>query len=73
MKHTFMRTIDRNRTSFADYVNGGTLSQLQRRPFKKDTMQFFMAEIVIAIEQLHMLDIIHGDLKLENILLDSDG
>lgn len=45
----------------------------KRGYFAEDKARVFVAEIVIAIEQLHKLGIIYRDIKLENILLDSDG
>ncbi|XP_055315645.1 ribosomal protein S6 kinase alpha-5-like [Sitodiplosis mosellana] len=58
-----------------DYVSGGELfTHLYKRDhFTEEEVQIFIAEIVIAIEQLHKLGIIYRDIKLENILLDSDG
>lgn len=41
--------------------------------FTEDEVRIFIAEIVIAIEQLHKLGIVYRDLKLENVLIDSDG
>ena len=35
----------------------------------EDTIKFFAAEILNGIEYLHSKDIIHGDLKPENIVL----
>lgn len=56
-------------------MSGGKLfTHLYKRDhFTKDEVRIFIAEIVIAIEQLHNLGIIYRDIKLENILLDSDG
>lgn len=56
-------------------MNGGDLfSHLNKRGLlEKHEVQFLIAEVVLAIEQLHELEIIYRDIKLENILLDSDG
>lgn len=35
--------------------------------------RFYIAEIIIAVEQLHNMGIIYRDLKPENILLDKNG
>ena len=34
---------------------------------------FYLAEVLVAIQQLHQMNIIYRDLKPENILLDRDG
>uniref|UniRef100_A0A336MEQ0 non-specific serine/threonine protein kinase n=1 Tax=Culicoides sonorensis TaxID=179676 RepID=A0A336MEQ0_CULSO len=58
-----------------DYVNGGELFThlYQREQFSEDEVRVYIAEIVLALEQLHKLGIIYRDIKLENILLDKDG
>ena len=57
-----------------DYCPGGDLSfHIARNLFEEDEAKFFIAELVLAIENLHNLDIIYRDLKPENILIDSDG
>lgn len=58
-----------------DYVSGGELFThlYKREHFSEEEVQIYIAEIVLAIEQLHKLDIIYRDIKLENILLDADG
>jgi serine/threonine protein kinase len=57
-----------------DYCPGGDLSfHIARNLFEEDEAKFFIAELVLAIEHLHNLDIIYRDLKPENILIDSNG
>ncbi|KXJ25800.1 ribosomal protein S6 kinase alpha-5 [Exaiptasia diaphana] len=58
-----------------DYVNGGELFThlYQREKFSEDEVRLYIGEIVIALEHLHRLGIIYRDIKLENILLDSEG
>jgi serine/threonine protein kinase len=57
-----------------DYCPGGDLSfHLARGLFEEDEARFFIAELILAIEHLHNLDIIYRDLKPENILVDSEG
>jgi serine/threonine protein kinase len=58
-----------------DYCPGGDLAfHLNKRQIfdEKDAM-FFMAEVILAIEYIHSLNIIYRDLKPENILIDKDG
>ena len=41
--------------------------------FTEDQAKFYYAEVILALEYLHSLNIIYRDLKPENILLDIDG
>ncbi len=56
-----------------DYCPGGDLSLhlAEKGLFSEDEAKFFMAELVLAIEHVHELDIIYRDLKPENILIGS--
>lgn len=45
----------------------------KRKKFELATARMILAEIVIALEQVHQAGVIYRDLKLENILLDEDG
>ena len=45
----------------------------QECKFSEPKIKFYSAEIIVAVEHLHSLNIIYRDLKLENIMLDFDG
>ena len=58
-----------------DYCpNGDLMTHLgERNRFPEVVSRFYIAEIILAIEYLHSLDIVYRDLKPENILLDRAG
>ena len=58
-----------------DYCNGCDLAYhlSKKQIFEEEEARFFIAEIILAIEYIHSLDVIYRDLKPENILIDSDG
>ena len=59
-----------------EYCNGGSLSDNLKKymasfhkPFSEEIVQYFMKQIVNALNYLHLNKIIHRNLKLDNILL----
>jgi len=58
-----------------DYCPGGDLAfHLNKKQiFDEAEARFFIAEVVLAMEYIHALNIIYRDLKPENILIDRDG
>ena len=58
-----------------DFARGGELFFLLREEgqLSEKSVQFYAAQIVLALEHLHSLGIVYRDLKPENILLDDDG
>jgi serine/threonine protein kinase len=67
----------RNLYLISDFYGGGSLHYHLRKSkqgyFSEPVVQFWGAEILLALEHLHSNGILYRDLKLENILLDSDG
>ncbi len=58
-----------------DYVNGGELffHLQQERKFSEDRVRFYAAEILLALEHLHLSGVVYRDLKPENLLLMDTG
>ena len=63
-----------------EYINGGELSDYLKKymlkynkPFPEDIVQYLMKQIVDALIYIHDLNIIHRDLKLENIMVSFDS
>jgi serine/threonine-protein kinase ULK/ATG1 len=63
-----------------DYCNGGSLSSILNdyklhfgKPFSHEIIQHFMIQIVDGLKYIHSKNIIHRDIKLDNILLNFDN
>jgi serum/glucocorticoid-regulated kinase 2 len=58
-----------------DYYSGGNLFAHLRQAkfFTEERAKFYAAELLLALDHLHKMDIIYRDLKLENILMDHLG
>lgn len=54
-----------------DYINGGDLSQKLKSEeyFDEDTSRNYFQQIITAVSYMHSQNVIHRDLKLENILI----
>lgn len=60
-----------------EFCPGGDLHALmQRQPGKRfglNAVRFYAAEVLLAMEYLHMLGVVYRDLKPENVLVSEDG
>ncbi|EAU91501.2 AGC/NDR protein kinase [Coprinopsis cinerea okayama7 len=58
-----------------EYMGGGDLLNLliERDIFEEDFTRFYVAEMILAIEQCHKHGFIHRDIKPDNFLFDPEG
>ncbi|KAL9668009.1 hypothetical protein QQ045_002380 [Rhodiola kirilowii] len=83
LDHPFLPTLyshfetDKFSCLVMEFCPGGDLHSLrQRQPgkyFTEQAVKFYVAEVLLAMEYLHMLGIIYRDLKPENVLVREDG
>ncbi|XP_068649691.1 serine/threonine-protein kinase D6PK-like [Aristolochia californica] len=83
LDHPFLPTLythfetDRFSCLVMEFCPGGDLHSLrQRQPgkhFSEYAARFYAAEVLLALEYLHMLGVVYRDLKPENVLVRDDG
>tara|TARA_B110001452_G_C15221996_1_gene423621 strand:+ start:354 stop:1889 length:1536 start_codon:yes stop_codon:yes gene_type:complete len=57
-----------------DFIEGGNMyTDLMRGPYTHERAMFYAAQIVLATQHLHELNILYRDLKPDNVLLTHDG
>ncbi|CAI2380583.1 unnamed protein product [Moneuplotes crassus] len=58
-----------------EFLPGGDLHDLTKNVAfaSLEKVRFYFSEVILAIEELHKHNIVHRDIKLDNILIASDG
>lgn len=58
-----------------EYAQGGDLLHLliEKDILSQEETRFYVAQMVVAVEQIHKMNYIHRDIKPDNILIGGDG
>lgn len=58
-----------------EYLSGGNLKQLIQRfgTLPEEWVVFYAAELILAIQHLHSLQVLYRDIKPHNVMIDSKG
>jgi serine/threonine protein kinase len=57
-----------------DFCPGGDLeTMLSQTRVSEEKARFYIAEVIVAIKDLHRRDVIYRDLKPDNVVIDDEG
>ncbi|KAJ6639672.1 Serine/threonine-protein kinase AtPK1/AtPK6 [Pseudolycoriella hygida] len=57
-----------------EYLPGGdSFTYLDYGVLSEDVAIFYIAELIVALERMHEQNIVHCDIKTENVMIDKDG
>ncbi|XP_064421516.1 mitogen-activated protein kinase kinase kinase 14 isoform X1 [Latimeria chalumnae] len=64
-----------NITLFMEMIKGGSLGQLIKEwgSLPEDRALYYHGQVLEALEHLHAMNVLHGDVKADNVLLSTDG
>lgn len=67
-------TIALHRYIVVDLMTGGDLRfHISRKSFTEEAVRFWIAELGCALRYIHGQNVVHRDVKPDNVLLDSEG
>lgn len=65
---------DTSRYIVVDLMTGGDLRfHITRKTFTEEAIRFWIAELGCALRYIHQQNVVHRDVKPDNVLLDSEG
>jgi len=81
LSHPFLLTMtylieNQNRYYFfLEYISGGNMykNMFKVKRFEEEAVKFYTAQLALGLAYLHENNLVHRDLKLENVLMDKNG